>query len=138
VKSQTKLVVGGVIGAIILVILFFIPTNEFFGTDSYNSESPPPIVVLNNYQDDFEITPTSCTRNSDSIEFQFSIANNLDDDYRLEIHLVLNDNQDQLIAKQAILVETYAGETTFEKYQMPLDSRLYSCGIEMKHFEEVT
>jgi len=138
VKSPIKLVVGGVIGAIILVILFFVPTNEFFGIDSYNSESPPPIVVLNNYQDDFEITPTSCTSNSESIEFQFSIANNLDDDYRLEIHLVLNDNQDQAIAKQAILVEMSPGETTFEKYQMPLDSRQYSCGIEMKRFEEIT
>jgi len=55
----------------------------------------------------------------------------------LETHLVLNDNKDQAIAKQAILVETSAGKTTFEKYQMLLDSRLNSCGIEMKRFEEI-
>lgn len=56
----------------------------------------------------------------------------------LETHLVLNDNKDQAITKQAILVETSAGKTTFKKYQMLLDSRLNSCGIEIKRFEEIT
>lgn len=135
--SRVKLAIGGIIGMVILVVLFFIPTNEFFGIDSHSSESPPPIVVLNNYPDDFEITPISCTENFDSIEFQFSVANNLDKDYRLGIHLVQNDNKNQTLAKQAILVETVAGKTTFENHHMPLDSRLNSCGIELKRSEEI-
>ena len=135
--SKIKLAMGGIIGTVILVALFFIPTSEF-GINSHSSESPPPIVVMSSYPDDFEITPISCAEDSDSIEFQFSIANNLDKDYRLEMILAQYDIEDQPLAKQAILVETLAGKTKFEKYLMPLDSRLYSCGIELKHSEEIT
>ena len=125
------------IGIIILAVLFFIPTGEF-GIDSHSSESPPPIVVMSSYPDDFEIIPISCAEESGSIEFEFSIASNLDKDYRLEIILAQYDREDQPLAMQAILVETIAGETIFEKHPMSSDSRLYSCGIELKRSEEIT
>lgn len=135
--SKAKIAVGGIIGLVILVALFFIPTSDF-GIDSHNSESPPPIVVMSSYPDDFEITPLSCAEKSGSIEFEFSVANNLDKDYRLEIILAQYDHENQPLAMQAILVEAIAGETIFEKYQMSSDSRMYSCGIELKHSEEIT
>lgn len=133
---KVKIAIGGIIGLAILVALFFIPTSEF-GIDSHNSESPPPIVVMSSYPDDFEITPISCTEKSDSIEFEFSVTNNLDKDHRLEIILAQYDREDQPLAMQAILVEVIAGETVSEKYAMSSDSRMYSCGIELKHSEEL-
>jgi len=137
VTSKLKLAAGGIIGVAIIVALFLIPTSEF-GIGSHSSESPPPITVLSSRPDDFEVNPISCTRGSDSIDFQFSIANKLDRDYRLEMILAQYDREDQPLAMQAILVDAIAGETVFEKHQMSLDSRLYSCGIELKRSEEIT
>jgi len=137
VASKVKLAMGGIIGAVMLVALFFIPTNDFFGIDSHSSESPPPIVVLNNHPDDFEINPISCATRSDFIEFQFDIANKLDKDYLLEIHLVQNNIDDQNLSRQAILVKTVAGKTTFENYIMPLESNMNTCVIELKSSDEI-
>ena len=135
--SRAKLAAGGIIGAAIIAALFFIPTSEF-GIGSRSSESPPPIVVLSSNPDDFEVNPISCARVSDLVDFQFSVTNKLDKDYRLEMVLVQYDREEQPLAMQGILVEIPAGETVFEKRQMPLDSRLYSCGIELKSSEETT
>ncbi len=134
---STKLIIGGIVGAVIFVALFFIPTNQFFGIDSYNTESPPPIVVLSNYPESFEIIPIKCTTKSDTVEFQFNVENKLDENYRLEIHLVLNDINNESLSRQAILIETHSGETTFESHQTPYNSDMTTCTIELKHSEKI-
>ena len=135
--SKSKYVVGGIIGAVILVSLFFIPTNEFFGIRSYNPESPPPIVVLSNNPDDFEIEPAKCAVESDKVEFQFDVKNNLDEDYRLEIHLVLNDKNERNLSKEAILVEAHAGQTATINHQAPFNPDFVTCQIELKRSEKI-
>ena len=134
---KVKLAVGGIIGAVILAALFLIPTNDFFGIDSHSSESPSPIIVLNSNPDGFEINPIICATRSDFIEFQFDVTNKLDKDYLLEIHLVQNNIDDQNLSRQAILVETVAGKTTFENYTMPLESDMNTCVIELKSSDEI-
>jgi len=134
---KSQLVIGVAIGAAILIGLFFIPVNEFAGTASQHSESPTPILVLSNYPEDFEITPISCAIKSDIVEFQFSVENKIDEDYRLEIHLVLNDKNKEKLSREGILVETHAGKTTLENHQTPFNSDMESCGIELKRVEKM-
>jgi hypothetical protein len=136
-KTKTKLTIGGIIGGIILVSLFFIPINDF-GIDSNSSELPPRVMILSGQPDDFEITNPSCTKDSKIVQFQFNLTNKLDADHRLELHLIQNDMDGNNLAKQAILVETTAHETTFENHQMLLESEMNMCVIELKRFENIT
>jgi len=136
-SSKSKFIIGGIIGAIILVSLFFIPTNEFFGTSTYNSESPPPIVVLSNHPDDFGIEPVKCTIESNIVEFQFNVENKLEEDYRLEIHLILNDKNEGSLSREAILVETHSGEITTVNHQAPFNPDFVTCQIEIKRSEKI-
>lgn len=134
---KSQLVIGVAIGTAILIGLFFIPVNEFAGIASQHSESPPPILVLSNYQEDFEITPISCAIKSDIVEFQFSVENKLDEDYRLEIHLVLNDKNEENLSRDGILIETHAGKTTLENHSIQFNSDMETCGIELKRVEKM-
>ena len=136
-SSKTKFVIGGAVSAIILVVLFFIPVNEFSSVDSFDSESPPPIVVLTNYHEDFEITPTSCKPTKDTVEFEFSIQNNLDDDYYLELELALFNENDQDLSREAILVQIEAGQTIHEKHQTFFNPDMKSCVIELDRIERM-
>jgi len=135
-KTRTKLTIYGIVGGIILVSLFFIPINDL-GINSYNSEIPPRVMVLSSQPDDFEITNPSCTKDSEFIQFQFNVENKLDTDYRLEMKLVQNDMNGENLAMQAILVETTAHNTTFENHQMPLESEMHTCVIELKRSEKI-
>lgn len=135
-NTKTKLTVCGVIGGIILVSLFFIPTTDL-GIDSYNSDAPPRVMVLSNQPDDFEITPIGCTYNGDVVEFQFNVENKFDDDYRLEIHLGINDKNENPLSLEAILVEIHAGETILEKHQTLFNSDMDSCLIKLDGSEKI-
>lgn len=135
-SSKTKYVIGGIIGAIIIVVLFLIPTNEF-GIESKNSDSPPPILVLSNNPDDFEINPIKCEKGLEIVEFEFNVQNNLEDNYRLEIHLTLKDENEQDLSKEAKLVEVGAGETTLVTHQAPFNSKMAMCGIELEGVEKI-
>jgi hypothetical protein len=96
-KTRTKLTIGGIVGAIILVSLFFIPINDL-GIGSSNSELPPRVMVLSSQPDDFEITNPSCTKDLEFLQFQFNVENKLDTDYRLEMKLVQNDMNNENLA----------------------------------------
>lgn len=135
-KIKTKLGIGGIIGTIILVSLIFIPVN-YLGIEPNGVEIPPRVMVLSNQPDDFEITNPSCTKDSEIVQFQFNIANTLDADYRLEIHLTQNDIDGNNLAKQAILVETTAQDTAFESHQMSLESEMDMCVIELILSEKI-
>ena len=135
-SSKIKFVIGGIIGAIIIVALFLIPANEF-GIESKNSESPPPILVLSNNPDDFEINPIKCEKGLEIVEFQFNVKNNLEEDYRLEIHLTLKDENEQDLSKEAKLVEVGPGETTLVAHQTPFNSKMAMCGIELENVEKI-
>jgi len=137
VSLKSKLVISVIISIVVLIGLFFIPTNEFIGANSHNSELPSPILVLSNYPKDFEITPISCTIVSDRVEFQFNIENKLDEDYRLELHLILNDKNEENLSREGILVEIHARETTLENHQISFNSDMKTCGIELKRAEKV-
>lgn len=134
---KSQLVIGVAIGAAVLIGLFFIPVNEFAGTASQHSESPPPILVLSSYPEDFEITPIRCAIKSDIVEFQFSVENKIDEDYRLKIHLVLNDKNEENLSRDGILIETHAGKTTLESHSTPFNSDMETCGIELKRAEKM-
>ena len=135
--SKTKFVIGGIVGTIIIIALFLIPTNQFFGVDSNKSESPPPILVLSNNPDDFEINPIKCEKGLEIVEFEFNVQNNLEDDYRLEIHLTLKDENEQDLSKEAKLVEVGAGETTLVTHQAPFNSKMTMCGIQLEDVEKI-
>lgn len=135
-KSKSLIVVG-IIMAGVLSALFFISTNEFFGINSYNPESPPPIVVLSNEPEKFEIIPNSCLSKSDIVEFQFNVENKLDENYRLEIHLVLNDINNSNLSRETILVETLAGKTITVSHDAPSNPDFVSCQIELKRSEKI-
>jgi len=130
--SNVKLSIGVIIGGIILVSLLFIPTDQFFGINSNNSVSPPPILVLNNYHDDFEVISTSCIVDSDFVEINFSINNKLDKNYSLELDLLQKGINNEDLSREGILVETVAGKIRSETHQMPLEPGLNICGIEVK------
>ena len=136
-SSKTKFVIGGIAGAIIIVALFFIPANEFYGINSYNSESPPPIQVLNNYHEEFEINPIKCSAESEIVEFEFNVENKLDEEYRLKIHLVLIDKNNQPLSMEAILVEIGAGQSTTERHQTPFNPEMEMCSIELNSVEKL-
>ncbi len=137
-SSKTKFVIGGAVAAIFLGILFFIPVYEFTDSGSPNSESPPPIVVLSNYPEDFEISPISCKVIEDMVEFEFNVSNNLDDDYYLEIELALNNKDNQDLSREAILVQIEAGQTTNERHQTPFNPEMKSCVIELDRIEKIS
>jgi hypothetical protein len=136
VSSKTKYVVGGIIGVIIIVALFLIPANEF-GINSNKSEPPPPILVLSNNPDDFEINPIKCEKELEIVEFEFNVKNNLEEDYRLEIQLTLKDENEQDLSQEAKLVEVGAGDTILVTHQAPYNSKMAMCGIELEDVEKI-
>jgi len=131
------LIIVGIVMAVVLTAVFFIPTNQFLGMESYNPESPPPIVVLSNAPDDFGIEPIKCAAESDVVEFQFDVENKLNDGYRLEIHLVLNNKNEETLSKEAILVEIQSGETINVNHQTPFNPDFVMCQIELKRSEKI-
>jgi len=130
--SKVKLSIGVIISGIILVSLLFIPTDQFFGTNSNYSISPPPILVLNNYHEDFEVISTSCIVDSDFVEINFSISNKLDKNYSLELHLLQKGINNEDLSREGIIVETVARKIISETHQVPLEQGLNICGIEIK------
>lgn len=135
---STKILSGIAISVVgILIALYFVPTNEFFGINSYNSKSPLPIVVLSNEPEKFEINPINCSSESDMVEFQFNVENKSDENHRLEIYLVLNNINDENLSKEAILVETLAGQTITVNHEVPFNPDFASCQIELERSEKI-
>ena len=131
-SSKKNIVIGGVIAAAVIVVLFFVPINE-----TSDFKSPPPIMVLTNYQEEFEISPISCKIDEDIVEMEFSITNNRDDNYNLEIELALSNNNDQDLSREAILVPIKAGQTLHEKHQTPFNSDMEKCVIKLDRIENI-
>ena len=114
-----KLIAILVFAAGISVGLAFLPTNEFFGIDSHNSESPSPMMVLGS-QDKikmgFKITPVGCTEtNSGLTESQFRITNTHDKDYDVLIGIMFTDG-DVVLDEKETKVRILAGETIDQIY----------------------
>lgn len=138
--SKTKFVIGGVIGIIIIVALFFIPTNEFFGQSSYNSESPAPMMVLENQDEmnmSFKITPGGCNETKSGLtESQFQVTNTQEKDYDLLIGVSFSNNESILYEKE-IQVRVLAG-TTID--QIHLSDKVYDnpiCVVQINGWSEI-
>lgn len=139
-SSKTKFVIGGVIGAVVIVVLFFIPANEFFGQSSYNSESPAPMMVLEN-QDvmkmGFKITPVGCNETKSGLtESRFQVTNTQEKDYDLLIGVSFTDNEIILYEKE-IKVRVLAGETID---QIHLSDKVYDnpiCVVQINEWSEI-
>ena len=136
--SKIKLSVVGIIGGIILVSLLFISTDEVFEINFQNSESPLPVIVLNNYNDLFDVTSISCRVDSSSLEIKFSISNKLDKNYQLELYLLQMGINNENLSRNKILVETTAGKTISETHQVYLQQDLNTCGIEINRIIDIT
>jgi len=110
--SKIKLSVVGIIVGIILVSLLFISTDEVFEINFQNSESPLPVIVMNNYNELFDVTSISCRVDSGSLEIKFSISNELDKNYQLELYLLQMGINNENLSRNKILVETKSKDTS--------------------------
>ena len=115
-KSSKKipLIVVPIAGFIIL--LYLVPTNEFFGSNYYNSESPAPMMILENNHDEilkgFKITPVSCSKTTEGLnESHFQIANNHSKDYDVILGISFTEN-DSILYEKEISVRVLGGQTT--------------------------
>lgn len=108
--APTKIISGISIFVVgILIALYFVPTNEFFGISSYNEESPSPMMILGNDYDEilsgFEITPVSCSVSDNGLnESHFQIANMHDKGYGVKLLVSFTDNDSVLYEKEVDVV----------------------------------
>ena len=106
--SRKKFTIIVIPFAAILITLLYIPTNLFFGTSSYNEESPSPMMVFENTDDilmGFKITPIGCRETpSGFTESQFQITNTNESNYEVTIDASFTDNDQILFEKQESLV----------------------------------
>jgi hypothetical protein len=88
----------------VIIALMFIPTNDFFGIGSHNSESPSPMMVLESNDDvmmGFKIIPVSCNEISSGLtESKFQITNTNENDFEVTIEVSFTDNEVILFEKQ--------------------------------------
>ena len=111
--SRKKIIAIIIPSVAILIALFFIPINEFFGIGSYNEESPSPIMILENSDDmlmGFKITPVGCVETPSGLtESQFQITNTHEGDFLVTIKISFTDNDEVLYEKQE-KVEILSGQ----------------------------
>jgi hypothetical protein len=98
----------------VIIVLMFIPTNDFFGINPHNSESPAPMMVLESDEDimmGFKITPRSCNETSSGLtESQFQITNTHESDFEVTIGVSFTDN-DGILFEKKVKEEILSGQT---------------------------
>lgn len=124
----------------ILIALFFIPINEFFGINSYNEESPSPIMILENSDDilmGFKITPIGCVETSSGLtESQFQITNTHEGNFLVKVKISFTDNEKVLYEKQES-IEILSGQTI---NQNQLSDKVYDnpiCVVQIVDWSEI-
>ncbi len=127
--SRKKFTIIIIPSVAVLIALLFIPANWFLGIDSYNEESPSPIMVLENTDDilmGFKITPIGCKEMPSGLtESQFQITNNNENNYEIRINVSFTDNEQVLFEKQVNLM-VLSGQTidqnhlSDDKYDNPV------------------
>ena len=138
--SRKKFTVIIIPSAAVLIALLFIPTDWFFGIDSYNEESPSPIMVLENTDVilmGFKITPIGYRETSSGLtESQFQISNNNENKYEITIEVSFTDNGQVLFEKQVNLM-VLSGQTidqnhlSDDKYDNPV------CVVKIVNWSEI-
>jgi len=127
--SRKKITIITIPSIAVLIALLFIPANWFFGINSYNEESPSPIMVLENTNQilmGFKITPIGCQENPSGLtESQFQITNTNENNYEIRIAVSYTDNEKVLYEKQ-VSVAVLSGQTinqshlSDDKYDNPI------------------
>lgn len=138
-STKTKFVIGGAIVAVILVLIF-IPPNDFFGLVSHNEESPAPMMVLENTDDimmGLKIIPVSCSKTTSGLtESHFEIANTNEKDYNVMIDVSFTKN-DAILYEKQVNVEILSGETINQNH---LSDNIYDnpiCVVKIVDFIEI-
>ena len=138
----TRKIIGiiGVIVAVILVALIFVPTNEFSSISSPNPDSPSPIMVYENSDDSLmglEIIPVGCNKTEAGLnESEFQISNTSDNDYKVRIGISFTDNDAVLYENETDLT-VLAGQIINQSH---LSDRPYEnpvCVVQIKDWSKI-
>ena len=138
----TRKIIGiiGVIVAVILVALIFVPTNEFSSISSPNPDSPSPIMVYENSDDmliGLEIIPVGCNKTDTGLnESEFQISNTSDDDYKVRVGISFTDNDAVLYENETDLT-VLAGQIINQSH---LSDRPYEnpvCVVQIKDWSKI-
>jgi len=133
----------GIIGVIltaILVVLVFVPTNEFFGISSHNPESPSPIMVYENSGDvpiGLKIIPVGCNKADAGFnESEFQISNTSDHDYKVRLGISFTDN-DVVLYEKETNITVLAGQTINQSHlsDKPYDNPV--CVVQIKEWSKI-
>ena len=112
--SPKKIAIITIPSLAVIIALIFIPTNDFFGIIPHNSESPSPMMVLENDEDimmGFRIIPGSCNETPSGLtESQFQITNTNEKNFEVILGVSFTDNEGVLFEKQ-VKVEILSGQT---------------------------
>lgn len=123
--SSKKIAVIAIPVAGVLIALFFIPTNEFFGISSHNPEPTSPMMIFEGSDEmskGFKITPLTCNESYSGLtESHFLITNTHNQDYDVQVSVSFTDNYGILYEKE-VIVRLLAGET---KDQIHLSDDIY-------------
>ncbi|MGD8707530.1 MAG: hypothetical protein PVI88_02470 [Nitrosopumilaceae archaeon] len=110
-KNATIIIVSSLA---VVIALIFIPANDFFGVIPHDSESPSPMMVLENGEDiimGFKIIPGSCNETPSGLtESQFQITNTNEKNFEVILGVSFTDNEEVLFEKQ-VKVEIPSGQT---------------------------
>ena len=124
----------------IIIGLIFIPTNDFFGINPHNSESPSPLMILESSEDvimGFKIIPGSCFETPSGLtESQFQVTNTHEDDFDVNLGVSFTDNESILFEKQ-VKVRILSGQTIT---QVQLSDEVYDnpvCVVKIIGWSEV-
>jgi len=118
--SKKKITIITIPSIAVLIVLFFISTNEFLGNISNNEKSPSPIMVLENSDDvllGLKITPIACSETASGLtESHFQITNTNQNDYEVNVGVSFTNNETVLYEKQ-IKLEILSGQTVNQIHQ---------------------
>ena len=117
--SKKKIAIIVIPSIAILIVLFFLPTNEFLGNSSYNEKSPSPIMILENNGDillGLKIIPIGCSETSSGLtESRFQITNTNENDYEVNVGVSFTDNEIVLYEKE-IRLKILSGQTVGQNH----------------------
>ena len=134
-------ITGVAITVVILIILMFVPTNEFFVIRSNTHlESPSPIMVYEN-SDDFlaglEIIPVGCNKTESGLnESEFQISNSSDNNYKVRIGISFIDN-DAVLYENETDLSVLAGQIINQSHlsDKPYDNPV--CVVQIKDWSKI-
>lgn len=132
--QSKSLIITGILISAALTVLIFAPANESIEPGSGNTKSYP-FVVENNLPAEFEITPLECSVNEDFVGLKFTIENKIDDNYRLELTMKINDKNGNPLSMAAFQVESPAGEKIAQSHSTPFIPEMDECMVVLERSE---